>query len=72
MDIAQIADLGATGLIALVLYLIVKMFINYLSKRDDQFGLVISNHINSNTKALTELQDTNRELLTWLKNKNGN
>ena len=55
MDIAQIADLGATGLLALVLYLIVKMFIKYLSRRDDSFGTVISNHMNHNTEALTRL-----------------
>jgi len=61
MDIAQIADLGATGLIALVLYLIVKMFIKYLEKRDEAFGTVISNHINHSTEALTRL-------LEYLKN----
>ncbi len=61
MDIGQLAELGGTGLIALVLYLIVKMFIKYLEKRDDSFGTVISNHMNHNTEALTRL-------LEYLKN----
>ena len=55
MDITQIADLGATSLIALVLYLIVKMFIKYLTKRDDQFSGIISNHLSHSTEALTRL-----------------
>ena len=61
MDIGQLAELGGTGLIALVLYLIVKMFIKYLEKRDEAFGTVISNHMNHNTEALTRL-------LEYLKN----
>jgi|TARA_Y100000296_G_C5153408_1_gene247649 hypothetical protein len=55
MDLSQIVDFGATGLVAFVLYLIVKMFINYLKKRDDSFGTIISNHMSHNTEALTRL-----------------
>ena len=68
MDLATLAELGGTGLLAFVLYLVVKMFIKYLSKRDEQFGSIISNHINHNTKALQKNTDSNREILKFLKN----
>ena len=71
MDISQLAELGGmVVIVALFLWHIQKKDKQSI-KKDEQFGQIISNHINHNTESSTKLADTIAELLRFLKNGNG-
>ena len=63
-DLTQIIELGAT-------VVVVGLFLWYNFKRDKRFTDIISNHLNHSTETQTELKDSIKELLTFLRSQNG-
>uniref|UniRef100_A0A6H1ZDR6 Holin n=1 Tax=viral metagenome TaxID=1070528 RepID=A0A6H1ZDR6_9ZZZZ len=68
MDITQFAELGGLGASLVVLYLIVKMFINRIKEKDELFisrikekdelfTNIVSNHINHSTEVQQKFTD---------------
>lgn len=71
-DLTQFIELGATVIVVGLFLLFMLRKDRQSVAKDEKFADIVSNHINHNTEVLTEIKDTNRELLTWLKGQNGN
>lgn len=71
-------QLGVAGIAIVAIYLISKMFIDFIKIQEENNKRLIENHLKSETKAknkmdksFDKLARTIGELLKWLKNSNG-
>ena len=68
---SEILKIGGPGALAIViLYFIVKRFLESQEKQEKRFIEIIENHLKHNTGIMNNLKESIKELCVWLKRNN--
>lgn len=63
MDLYNLAQFGvaifSVGALVYVITFVVKRFLDFLKQQEDNFNLIIKNHLHSDTEAKNELKNSN-------------
>jgi len=71
LDLTQFVNLGASGIAVVVIWLVVQRFLRFIENQENNFQRTINNHLKENAEANRGLSATIRELLDYLKSRNG-
>ena len=78
MDLNQFVQLGVGGVAIVAIVVLCKEFVKFMTKQQDDFKEVITNHMTHTTAAMSRMEKTNdklgaavERLFQWL-TKNGN
>ena len=62
MALAEFAQFGATIFISAVLYLVVKEFLRFVTKQDENMNLLIKNHLSHDIESRHHLEKSHQKL----------
>ncbi len=78
VNLIDFIQLGVAGIAIIVIYMISKLFIDFIKVQEENNKKLIQNHLKSETKAkmkmnasFNQLAYSIQELLKWFKNNNG-
>lgn len=77
MSLVDLAQFGAVIFIAGVLYFVIKEFLKFMRKQEDNFTEIIKNHLHDDTEAKNKLEQSHlklammiEHLIKWLAKNN--
>uniref|UniRef100_A0A7V3JAL9 Uncharacterized protein n=1 Tax=candidate division CPR3 bacterium TaxID=2268181 RepID=A0A7V3JAL9_UNCC3 len=72
MNLTDFIQLGIGGVLAVIVWLIVQKFLQFVEFQEKNFKETVDNHLKENSKANQNLASVIKELLDYLKFHNGN
>ena len=77
MNLIDFAQLGVAGVSLIIILFIVREFLKFLKRQEDNFNEIIKNHLHSDVEAKNRLEKSHlklaltiEKLLKWLKKNN--
>lgn len=66
IELVEFIQLGVSGVAIIVIFLIVKEFLSFIHKQENNFSDTINNHIKYDTEAKNKLEKSNEKLTTTI------